>query len=221
VWTAARFVRVGDRRLSGGRRLLFRAVVAWLHLMQPVARLAGRIDAGLTMWRTRGPGRRALPLPRTHPVLVTRWTPPEVRLRAIQQAAEACGAVVLHGGDYDRWDLEARGGLFGSARLLMATEDSGSGTQLVRVRTWPKYPGWVVTGVGILGAVAVPAVASGATGVALVVGAVAGVFVWRAVSESATATRALWEALVTCQVVPTGGVGRAERLAKAGQAPGR
>jgi len=30
-----------------------------------------------------------------------------------------------------------RGGVFGCSRLLMAFEDTGSGTQLVRVRTWP------------------------------------------------------------------------------------
>jgi hypothetical protein len=50
------------------------------------------------------------------------------------------GAVVLHGGDYDAWDLEVRGGLLGRSRLQMATEDSGSGTQLVRLRSWPIVP---------------------------------------------------------------------------------
>jgi hypothetical protein len=64
-------------------------------------------------------------------------------LKALQTAMQDTGAVVLHGGDYDRWDLEVRGGICGSARMLMCTEDSGSGTQLVRVRAWP-WCHWVI-----------------------------------------------------------------------------
>ncbi len=48
------------------------------------------------------------------------------------------GAVVFRGGDYDRWDLEMRGGLFGSARTLMTVEEHGSGKQFVRFRVWPR-----------------------------------------------------------------------------------
>jgi len=44
----------------------------------------------------------------------------------------------MRGGDYDRWDLELRGGLLGSVRVLMAVEEHGGGKQLVRFRTWPR-----------------------------------------------------------------------------------
>jgi hypothetical protein len=44
----------------------------------------------------------------------------------------------MRGGEYDRWDLEVRGGLFGATRLLAATEEHGAGKQLVRFRLWPK-----------------------------------------------------------------------------------
>ena len=47
-------------------------------------------------------------------------------------------ARVLRGGEFDKWDLEVRGGLFGAARLLMAAEDHGPGTQYVRARCWPR-----------------------------------------------------------------------------------
>jgi hypothetical protein len=46
--------------------------------------------------------------------------------------------VVLRGGDFDRWDLELRGGLLGCVRILMAVEEHGGGKQLVRFRAWPK-----------------------------------------------------------------------------------
>jgi hypothetical protein len=45
---------------------------------------------------------------------------------------------VLRGGDFDRWDLEVPGGLFGSRRVLMAVEEHGGGRQLVRFRCWSR-----------------------------------------------------------------------------------
>jgi hypothetical protein len=45
---------------------------------------------------------------------------------------------VRQGDDYVRWDLEVLGGMFGSARMLMAVEDHGAGTQYVRIKTWPR-----------------------------------------------------------------------------------
>src|SRR5207247_1896737 len=47
------------------------------------------------------------------------------------------GAGVRLGGDYDRWDLEVSGGPLASARLLMAVEDHGGGSQFVRFRWRP------------------------------------------------------------------------------------
>jgi len=44
----------------------------------------------------------------------------------------------MRGGDYDRWDLELRGGLLGSTRMLMAIEEHGGGKQLVKFRAWPR-----------------------------------------------------------------------------------
>jgi hypothetical protein len=114
------------------------AMVALLHLVQPVARLRGRLRHGLTIWRQRGHDVMSLPRRRTFPLWVGRWQAPEERLKALQASMKTLGAVVLPGGDYDRWDLEVRGGLFGSSRLLMAVEDTGSGTQLVRLRAWPR-----------------------------------------------------------------------------------
>ena len=47
------------------------------------------------------------------------------------------GAVVVRGGDFDAWDLEVRGGVFGNARAALVIEEHGDGRQLVRLRTWP------------------------------------------------------------------------------------
>jgi hypothetical protein len=44
---------------------------------------------------------------------------------------------VLCGGEFDGWDLEVAAGLFGGAKLLMAVEEQGGGSQYVRFRVWP------------------------------------------------------------------------------------
>jgi O-antigen biosynthesis protein len=136
----ARFANPPVTRLGRWRRF---AMVALLHLVQPLARLQGRIRHGLTLWRKRGNVTVGRPWPRRFPLWVGRWQAPEERLRHLTTEMEAMGAVVLHCGDFDAWDLEVRGGMFGASRLLMAVEDSGSGTQVVRVRSWPRFS-WVV-----------------------------------------------------------------------------
>jgi hypothetical protein len=66
------------------------------------------------------------------------WQCPLARLQAIEETLRTEGTSGSRGGDYDRWDLEVRGGLFGAARLLAATEEHGAGRQLVRFRLWPR-----------------------------------------------------------------------------------
>ena len=49
------------------------------------------------------------------------------------------GATVIRGGDFDRWDLELRKGLFASTRLMLAIEEHGGGRQLARIKMWPRF----------------------------------------------------------------------------------
>jgi GT2 family glycosyltransferase len=119
-------------------RLKLSSLTAFLHLLQPVARLWGRRRSDLTPWRRRRTPYFALPRPHTCKIWSEDWQAPDKRLESIEAALRAQRAVVLRGGDYDRWDLEVRGGLFGSVRICMAVEDHGSGTQLVRFRAWPR-----------------------------------------------------------------------------------
>ncbi|TMQ73905.1 MAG: glycosyltransferase, partial [Candidatus Eisenbacteria bacterium] len=123
---------------SRTERLVRRPLTALLHLVQPLARLRGRLRHGLTPWRRRGPGGSALPFPRTHRIWSQRWTSAEARLEAVESGLAASGAVVRRGDVYDGWDLELRGGLLGSARLRMGVEEHGGGNQLVRFRAWPR-----------------------------------------------------------------------------------
>ena len=67
-----------------------------------------------------------------------RWRAPEARLHGIEQTLRVRQMVVRRGGDYDRWDLEARGGVLGVARMIMGVEEHGQGRQMVRARLWPR-----------------------------------------------------------------------------------
>jgi len=121
------------------RRLLLKCVTAALHLLQPAARLWGRLYYGLAPWRRYQTPSLAVPWLRDLKFWSEDWQAPERRLESIELGLGALKTVVLRGGDYDRWDLEVRGGLFGSLRICMAVEDYGSGTQLIRFRSWPRF----------------------------------------------------------------------------------
>jgi O-antigen biosynthesis protein len=118
-------------------RFKLRNVTALLHLLQPLARLTGRLRSGLTFWRYNASG-FALPWPRKLAVWTEHWRDPNERLKSLEADLGKPGVYVRRGGDYDRWDLEVRVGLLGFARLLMAVEDHGAGNQFVRLRLWPK-----------------------------------------------------------------------------------
>jgi GT2 family glycosyltransferase len=165
-------------------------LTAVLHLIQPAARLWGRIRSGLTPWRSRSAW-LVIPRARQSAVWTERWVDPVQRLHAVEAALKGDGAVVLHGAEFDAWDLEVRGGLLGFARLLMAVEDHGAGTQFVRVRSWPRYTVAAVLTTALLGVLALAAFFQAALLAATVLGILAGIVGLRMLVESATAQASL------------------------------
>ncbi len=121
------------------RAFKMHALIMFLYLVQPLARLSGRLRKGLSPWRQRGVKRLTLPWPRAYTVWSERWRAPGDRLQTLLRKLRATGVRARLGGEYDRWDMEVRGGLFGLARLRMAVEEHGAGRQLVRLRSWPKW----------------------------------------------------------------------------------
>jgi O-antigen biosynthesis protein len=133
----ARFVTAPASRL---RTLRMRSLTALLHVLQPAARLHGRLRHGL---KPRHAPDRASPrfsLRRTWAFWSTRWRDPRMRLLELERRLEAAGARTVHGGDFDRWDLEARVGVLAAVRLLLSVEEHAGGAQLVRLRASPRYP---------------------------------------------------------------------------------
>ena len=119
-------------------RMKLRLLTVGLHLLQPLARLSGRLRQGLTLWRKRVITGFALPRPWLANVWSTRPLATDERLQSLEANLRAQGALPSRGGDYDPWDLEVRGGLLGSARMFVAVEYHGDGRQLLRIRSWPR-----------------------------------------------------------------------------------
>ena len=128
---------LGRHGTSRKRRLALRAVVALLHLLQPAARLAGRLSAGLAPWRARRIGGIAVPVRRVKLQWFETWRPARERVAEIEAAARDAGVRIMPGGPYDRWDLELASGAIGSVRLLISVEEHGAGRQLLRCRVSP------------------------------------------------------------------------------------
>jgi GT2 family glycosyltransferase len=146
VQSAAR-VPLATRRLSRWGVVKRRVFIAGFHLIQPVGRLRGRWRFGLTPWRSRSNAKLRFPTPRTRTIWSEQWRSPEERLTAAQKHAESAGGIVLIGQTFDRWDIEIKSGLFGSARMLSVVEEHGSGNQLRRFRIWPHSSGFVIASI--------------------------------------------------------------------------
>jgi O-antigen biosynthesis protein len=180
------------------KQLKLRALTAFLHLLQPLARLCGRMQHGLAPWRRRWASDRALPWRRTSAIWREHWQAPEERLCAIEAALRVVGASVLRGGERDRWDLEVPGGALGAVRILMAVEEHGQGRQLVRFRTWPRCSSVGIVLTLLCAILAVGAALDQAWIASIVLGLITITLTVRLFQECASATWAVLSAIQQC-----------------------
>jgi len=120
------------------RRLWMRSLMAFLYLMQPMARCAGRVHYGLTPWRLRGVGGAAWPSSCRVEHWSKTWKDPFQRLADLERNLREGGAAVVRGHEFAGWDLELRGGLLGRARIHQFTADLPHAAQLVRLDAHPR-----------------------------------------------------------------------------------
>ena len=177
------------------RKLLkLRAVTAWLHLIQPVARLLGRMQHGLGPWRRTGLRVTPFPRPRSHALWSERWHPADETLNALHQRLQTSTTVVV-GGNFDRWDFTVHGGLLGSLRAIAMTEDHHAGRQLLRLRSWPLPMPAALIAILLLGGLSAAAAADHARLAAILLGTIAFAIAYL-VGASCAAAQAHWEAAV-------------------------
>ena len=172
-------------------RFCLRSLTAWLHLVQPLARLCGRLRYDLTPWRNRGVRGTALPRPRSFTLWSEGWRAAAERLHAVEAALRTCGASVARGGDYDDWDLETRDGVFGAVRMCMTTEEHGGGKQLVRFRAWPIFSSGVTVLIFMLAGLSIAAALSHAWIAGATIATAGLMFFLRMFQDCATATAAV------------------------------
>jgi O-antigen biosynthesis protein len=120
------------------RELALRAFVAFLHLVQPAARLRGRLEFGLTWWRRPVTLRVGMLRTRCETIWTESWRGPTAWLETLEERLRAAKARPTRGGEYDAWDLELPAGAFGGARMTMLLEEHGAGRQLARFRLRPR-----------------------------------------------------------------------------------
>jgi GT2 family glycosyltransferase len=176
-------------------RLGLHALTALLHLLQPLARLRGRLRSALTPWRRHGDGGFALPRTRTWSRWTEAWQSAEDRLRRLESRLRVSGRLVGLGGDYDDWDVEVRAGGLSAVRILLTIEEHGRGRQLVRFRARPRYHAAIVTLLAVLTLGAVLAALDHVPGVAVVLGTAAVTLAAAAVLECAAAMSTARDAL--------------------------
>jgi GT2 family glycosyltransferase len=186
------FADVAPTRLGRVKR---RALTAFLYLLQPLARLLGRLPHGLTLWRRHPGDDYSFPRPWTADIWATGYQTVEARLQAIEVEQRVQGIVALRGNEYDRWDLEVSGGMFAGARLSMALENHGSGRQLLRVRSWPRCSMTGVVLSVLCGILSISAALDGALTACAVLGGVALLLILRTVEECAFGSFAFLQAI--------------------------
>jgi GT2 family glycosyltransferase len=175
---------LGQAALSGARasfpevtsqreRLGLKALTALLHVLQPLARLRGRLRSALTPLRRHGGGGFALPWPRTWSVWTERWQSGETRLRRVEARLRRQGRLVILGGDYDGWDVEVRAGRLSAVRILLTLEEHGQGRQMVRFRAVPRVPPTILLPLVMLTLGTLLSAFDHAAGVAAVLGSLA------------------------------------------------
>jgi hypothetical protein len=137
--SAALNIRFPASAKSGFARFRLRVVTAILHLMQPLARLWSRLIYSLTAWRISRFPTLSFPWPRMFQLWSEKWIDSTSVLHSLESVLRSSGAVVRRGGDYDRWDLEIRGGLFGGVRVRTVSETYGRGKHMLRLHFRPWF----------------------------------------------------------------------------------
>jgi len=188
-----RRVRMDDKPRAEKVRL--RGAIFFLQLLQPLARLKGRLGPGLRLWNRGWMRTRPRFLAMTMKVWRENWQDTSETLKDLQTKLCDSETRVKSGGDYDRWDLEVYEGRFGGSRLRLATQSYGSGRQLLRYRIVPRYSGLALAVCGLLAAISLGAGLSGAWIPSLISALLAGLLVARVVLDAGSATGRLRDVL--------------------------
>ncbi len=194
AWRGARAAVFPDR-FRGWALWRYKALVGVLYLMQPMARLWGRITYGITPWRLRGAAGLMLRWFRVETRWSESWHAPEDWLFALEAQLRRLQAVVRLGDDWTGWDIEVRCGFFGRVRMVAGIEEHGAGRQLIRFRIWPRFSLFAVGALGILVLTTLGAIWAGARAEAILFAFCSFLLTLRMFAEASTAMSQSVEAI--------------------------
>jgi hypothetical protein len=180
---------------SIGEELRRWLLTASLHVLQPLARLLGRLRHGLTPWRQRGGGPSMAPRPLERETWREEWHAPELWLGDLETRLRGVHAAVRRGGDYERWDLETRVGTLGAARVRLGIEEHDAGRQMARWRLWPRPSIPATVAAALLAALSLGAALDQAWLAAALLGVAAGMLAWRVAADCGRALATLERAV--------------------------
>ena len=170
--------------LTWRRRVCWRAMIAWLHFLEPLARDWGRLEGGLAPWRSAMSGVGATPRAsrwwqRLQPFRRrVRWTYPggmgleKYRfLERLTRELGVRGCAVGWNVEHQDWDLKVRRGALGVAHLRMVVEHHGGPRRLARLAAVIKPSPSIYWAQGILAGAALATRALGLNAGVVVLGA--------------------------------------------------
>ena len=124
------------------RQWKYYLLIIALHTVQPIARLYGRLQNGLTPWRKRVKKRKFVYMLAFRPKTFTHWSESwqsiDDWLYALEANLKTAKIGVKRSGDFDNWDLQLRNGIISVKRALLTIEEHGANKQFARLKTWCK-----------------------------------------------------------------------------------
>ena len=185
--------------IRGAARARRAALAGVLYILQPLARLVGRLSLGLTPWRRRGVIRIGIPFSVERELWSESWRSARQRLLAIEARLRRDCMTVSRGGECDRWDIHARIGPLAAARVRLTLEEHGQGRQLLRVRVWPRWSvGFVALSALLIGLAAANLAAGDAVSSAVLASS-ALVLGYRGLSEGGASVASIVSAVVSAE----------------------
>jgi GT2 family glycosyltransferase len=176
---------------SPTRRLKYGLLTVYLHLLQPIARLHGRLNKRLT--RRRGHQRLRPLWPRTITIWRERHRASIDPLQFLETTLCDDAIFVQQGSIRDRWDLEVRGGLFGKVQTRMIVTAQETNQPSIRFRAWPMGSIYSVALSLLFALLCMGAILDHAYASATILGCVVITVIYRMLQESAWAMSNLLE----------------------------
>lgn len=178
------------------KKTTYRLLITFLHIVQPVARLYGRLRHGLTPWsQSKETGFRFL-LPFRSEIctcMTNETKEPGEWLEAIEANLIAQNTRVRRGGAFHRWDLQATNSLFCNSYGLLLVEEYG-GSQRLRFRIRQAPAKLLIVAVSILVTLAFFAYRDGALPVGIIVSIMAVVLIAEYIKGACSTVADLHEA---------------------------